>query len=418
MTFKGTKKKIKEIAKEVNVRYVLEGSVRKARNNLRITAQLIDAANDTHLWAEKYSGTLDDVFDIQEKVSRSIVDALKLKFTSKEDAQIAERPINNVTAYEYYLKANEAISNFTEDSIIQAIRYLQNAIEIIGDNAFLYSGMAWAYWNLVNIGSKQEDYLKKADEYSKKALLIDPEFPKAHSTLGWIDCLQAKMQKAVYHFRRALVINPDEKFAMQGLAGLVCVGVGKISVAVPISERLMQIDPLEFVSVWIQGGLYYYDGQFDKALQGWKKLHELYPENPISRFWYALILTYHDWLDEAFDIIDQNKKLHPNHAFAKCGIMLKYACKGEKEKTFNEMTADFKKTCQRDGFYSHILTGIFALLNEKNEALDWLEIAVNQGFINYPLLAERDPFLENIRGEERFKNLMERVKYEWENFEV
>ena len=93
MTFKGTKKTIREIAREVNVQYVLEGSVRKAGNNLRITAQLIDAANDFHLWANKFNGTLDDVFDIQEKVSRSIVDALKLKLTPKEVERMAERPI-------------------------------------------------------------------------------------------------------------------------------------------------------------------------------------------------------------------------------------------------------------------------------------------------------------------------------------
>ncbi len=142
MTFKGTKKKIREIAKEVNVRYVMEGSVRKAGNNLRITAQLIDAATDTHLWAEKYKGKLDDVFDIQEKVSRSIVDALKLKLTNKEDAQIAERPIDNVQAYECYLQAKHEYCRFTAEGAKRALQHLQGALEIVGDNVFTYAGMA------------------------------------------------------------------------------------------------------------------------------------------------------------------------------------------------------------------------------------------------------------------------------------
>ena len=107
MMFKGTQKAIKTIAQELNVKYVLEGSVRKAGNDLRITAQLIDATSDAHLWAEKYSGTLDDVFDIQEKVSRSIVDALKLKLSPEEKQKIAERPIENVQAYESYLRARQ-----------------------------------------------------------------------------------------------------------------------------------------------------------------------------------------------------------------------------------------------------------------------------------------------------------------------
>ena len=105
MTFKGTNKKTSEIAKEVNVQYVLEGSVRKAGNNLRITAQLIDSDKDVHLWAEKHSGTLDNVFDIQEKVSESIVNELRLKLSPQEKKQISERPIENIHAYEFYLKA-------------------------------------------------------------------------------------------------------------------------------------------------------------------------------------------------------------------------------------------------------------------------------------------------------------------------
>lgn len=98
MTFKGTNKKIKEIANEVNVRYILEGSVRKKGNNLRITAQLIDAMNDGHLWAEKYSGTMEDIFHIQEKVSRSIVEALNLKLTTKEESILSQHPIQSSKA--------------------------------------------------------------------------------------------------------------------------------------------------------------------------------------------------------------------------------------------------------------------------------------------------------------------------------
>ncbi|OVE79855.1 hypothetical protein BVY01_01430, partial [bacterium I07] len=130
MTFKDTKKKIKEIAREVNVQYVLEGSVRKAGNNLRITAQLIDASSDSHLWAEKYNGTLDDIFYIQEKVSRSIVDALKIKLSEGEKHIIAERPFKDVKAYECYLKARHEIDSFTEDGINRAIQYIESALSI------------------------------------------------------------------------------------------------------------------------------------------------------------------------------------------------------------------------------------------------------------------------------------------------
>lgn len=137
MTFRGSPKTIRDIAKDLNIRYVLEGSVRKARNGLRITAQLIDAMNDAHIWAEKYSGTLDDIFDIQERVSRSVVKALELMLTSEEAGRMAERPIGNVAAYDCYLKAKHDIWSFTKEGTERAVQNLQNALDILGENADL-----------------------------------------------------------------------------------------------------------------------------------------------------------------------------------------------------------------------------------------------------------------------------------------
>lgn len=417
MTFKGTKKRINEIAKEVKVQYVLEGSVRKAGNNLRITAQLIEAANDMHLWAEKYSGTLDDVFDIQETVSRSIVEALQLKLSPEENRRMSERPIENVPAYELYLKAYAEILTFNEEAIDRAIRYLKNALNIIGDNALLHSGLAFAYMNLVNIGAKQEEYLVKAEEHLKKALAIDPEFPKAHVFLGAFYLVGGEPLKSAHHLKKALEVTPNDSFALATLA-CIYMCVGKISAAESICERVLQIDPLDFPPNYAQGALHFYSGQYDKALKAWRRLYEMYPENSYSRWTYALILTYNNQHDEAFSIIDQSAKTDPDNVTTKLGLMLKYGVLGEKEKAFKEMTSDFQKTCQRDYSYSHHMAGVFALLEEKKEALNWLESAVNGGLINYPLLNEQDPFLENIRSESRFKKLMERVKHEWENIEV
>jgi len=417
MTFKGTKKTIPEIVKQVNVRFVLEGSVRKAGNNLRITAQLIDAFTDSHLWAEKYSGTLDDVFDIQEKVSRSIVDALKVKLTPEEHKQIAERPINNVQAYEYYLKASEEILKSTEDAINHALRYLQNAINISGDNAQLYSGMAFAYWSLVNIGVKHEDYLVKAEKYAKKALMLDPDSSLAHVILAYVDWLCGKFLESPPRFKKALEINPNEIFALVGIVS-VYQAAGKIAEADPYQERLMQIDPLSFPANWSNGAQYYFDGNFHLGLQAWQKLYELHPENPFSQFIYVLGLAYNNQIEQAIPIIDQIAIVNADTLFSKLGLILKYAMHGEKEKLFQKITPDFQKTVRRDYAFSYHLSSFLSLINQKKEALDWLEIAIENGLINFPFLSEYDPFLKNIREEERFKKLIKRVKKEWENFEV
>jgi TolB-like protein len=140
---KGTDKDTRTIARELDVQYVLEGSVRKAGSDLRITAQLIDGGTDEHLWSERYSGTLDDVFDMQERLSCSIVDALMIELNPEEDRRLKERPIDNVQAYECFLRARQEIWLFTKDALDRARQHLQNGLEIIGENALLLAGMGY-----------------------------------------------------------------------------------------------------------------------------------------------------------------------------------------------------------------------------------------------------------------------------------
>jgi tetratricopeptide (TPR) repeat protein len=277
--------------------------------------------------------------------------------------------------------------------------------------------MAYAVLQLVNIGAKQDKDLAKSKEIAEKALTLDPQSPKAHAVLGWI-ALWDNPRQVIDHFKKALLLSPDDSFGLQGLAIYYIQVVGKISEATPIIERLIQIDPLHFVTSMIQGLYRFYNGEYDLALPLLQRLYPLYPENPIILFYYAYTLVDLNLTHEAAVIIDQSVKTSPSNAFSKLGLMLKSAVLNEKDKVFQEMTSDLRKTCVRDISFSHHLAGIFAKVRANEEALFWLENAVEGGFINHPLLSEKDPFLENIRGEERFKKLMERVKHEWENFEV
>jgi TolB-like protein len=418
MTFKGTKKKVPEIARELGVQHVLEGSVRKAGNNIRITAQLIDAASDAHIWAEKYSGTLDDVFDVQEKVSRSIVDALKLKLTPEESRKIAERPIDNVAAYQCYLKASAEIWRFNESSLDSARAHLQKGLDILGDNALLYSAMAFVYWQYVNIGAEQEDYITKAEEYAQRALALDPDSPQAHVVMGMLNgAFYGNVRESTRQFRMSLAVDPNDSDALKLVPSFYIVSVGKSAAAIPFMQRFKQVDPLDMWNYWLQGALHFYDGHYEPALEQFRQWYQLDPENPMGQFFYAWVLAYNNRLDEAFSIIDQSAKVTPGNVCTKFGLLLKYGLLKDKAKAFREMTPDFQKTCRRDHQWSYFVAVPLALMDARKESLDWLENAVNRGFINYPTL-KRDPFLDNLRGEARFKKLMERVKHEWEHFGV
>jgi TolB-like protein len=419
MTYKGTKKKIKEIGRELNVQYVIEGSVRKAGNNLRITAQLIDAINDTHIWANKYRGTLDDVFEIQEKVSRSIVDALTMKLSPEVDQKLTKRPIKNMQAYECYLRARQDIYTFSKEGLDRAVRYLQDGLEIIGENAVIYGGLGYAYSQYVNIGLEHEEYVNKAEEYASKALALDPESLEAHFILGFLNLIyHGEPKKAIHHFKQAMAIFPDDPDVLFWLTAGYGTNWGKPKEARQSYNRLLRVDPL---NVFAYGGYILdvmADGKLDLPVDYITKWFRREPQLSVALFFTVQFLAYCNRFKEASVLVRENARLDMEDMFTKLSLFVKYAIEGDKKSIRGLLTEDFIKTARRDCQNSYYVTGLFALSGMKDEAFDWLENAVDRGFINYPFISEYDPLLDDIRGEERFKKLMDRVKYEWENFEV
>src|SRR6266702_3482029 len=152
MRLKGSDKDMRTIARELGARYVLTGTIRRAGSSLRVTAQLVDAKADAPLWADKFNGTLEDVFDIQERLSRQIVDALRLSLTPNEDKRLARRPLADVRAYEYSLLARQEIWTFNAQSLNHALQLVRRAQDIVGDNELLFVAEGLIYWQKVNVG--------------------------------------------------------------------------------------------------------------------------------------------------------------------------------------------------------------------------------------------------------------------------
>jgi non-specific serine/threonine protein kinase len=417
MTFKGTKKTIPEIARAVNVRYVLEGSVRKAGNNLRITAQLIDATNDAHLWAEKYNGTLDDVFDIQEKASRSIVDTLRIKLNPEENKKIVERPVSDVHAYECYLRAKKEFWSNSEGAFERALQEINRGINIIGENELFYAAKGSIYFQFIIYGIKEEEYFRKLKECVAEIFTLNSGSYHGYYLLGLINHKEGKIQESVGHLKRVLAKHPNNPESLFWLI-FNYAQAGQISAARPLAEKLLDIDPLTPINHCMPGYLYEMEGKFEDGLEYKRKYLQLEPESAFARFCCAQPLLYSGHFEEGFRLIDLVFRDTPEIPWAWLGIFYKYALTGEKTKAKEINILEREETAKKDATYSQIVADCFSLLGEKELALDWLENAAKRGFINYPFLNEYDPFLANIRGEERFRTLMERVKYEWEHFEV
>jgi serine/threonine protein kinase len=416
MQLKGTDKDTKTIGRELDVQYVLEGTVRRAGDRLRITAQLINAANDAHLWTEKYDGVLEDVFDMQEKVSGSIVDALMLELSPEEERRMAERPIDNAQAYECYLRARQEIWLFTKDALDRARQHLQNGLAIIGENALLLAGMGYVYAQYANIGVEHEEYIEKAEEYARKALALDPESPEAHIVLGVTTAIRGDPKTTFYLLKQALARKPDDPHALLWLVTVHTL-VGRVDEAYPLAERLARVDPLTPVSLWGEAFLDVMGGRFEVASEEVTKWFRMEPQNPAALFC-ALFLAYCSRYDEAREFIRGNVQAGLEDQFTRMTLLLAGALDGDSSRFQEIETEDFLKWARRDPQFSYFVAGIHALAGLKEEALDWLSNAVDRGFINYPFIAEHDPLLESIRGEPRFRQLMVRVQKEWEEFEV
>jgi len=418
MTFKGTTKSIPEIARAVNVRYVLEGSVRKAGINLRITAQLIDAKTDIHLWAEKYSGTLDDVFDIQEKVSRSIVDALKIKLSPKENQNIAERPIENVLAYEYYLKAKHEIMSFTKEGFDRAMEYLQNGLKILGENALMLRGMGLARFQQLNIGvSSDRTVIIEIEDYARRILEWDSESPHGYLLNGFVEVLRGNFLEAVKQWHRAYRLDPNDPETMVFL-GAHSLSTGQPEFSRKLFDKLVTIDPLNPINHMLISYADFYMGRPADNLDSLRRAVKTGSDIPILMWGAVRIFAAAGEMDEASIVAEQLNNAHPKATFSRSANALILTLNGQKENALNQIKNDVYELAMHDCEWATGLIECYAVSGENKKALDLLEHSIDGGLINYPFLNEYDPFLENIRNETRFRKLMERVKHEWENFEV
>jgi non-specific serine/threonine protein kinase len=419
MTFKSSQMTIPEMAKALKVQYIVEGSVRRAGKELRITAQLIDASHDAHLWSRTYSGTLDDVFDMQDSVSRAIVDGIKIQLTPDETNRLGRRAIDNPLAYEYYLRGSDRIRKGTKASVEEGMRNLQQGLEIVGENALIYSGLSWGHWNLVNGGFEQEEGIARAGEYARKALRLDPELPEAHAMLGWINtAFLGKQQRAVEHFKRALSIDSTNESALRGLMIVYMYSAGRPSEALKVIERYQRVYPLDSITRFGQpADMYYCAGDFAKALEGYRKMRQTGYRNPVNEMSYALTLAYCDSTREALAVLDSCLVANPTGSIVDILKVMRKGLQKDGAGALRELTPEARLTCRRDGAWSYYLGSMLAMAGAREEALDWLDNAVNMGCVNYPFM-EKDPFLDGLRGDERFQRLLQRVKREWESFKV
>ena len=262
MHYKGTNKPLRQIAKELGVQYILEGSVRKHGSDLRITAQLIDAVQDAHLWAEKYNGTLDDIFDIQEKVAEKIVEALKVELTTGEQQQLSRRYTDDTEAYQLYLRGRFFWSKRTEEGFERAIGYFNQSIEKDPNYALASVGLADAYILMgVYCYQRPHEVMPKARQAAQKALELDNKLAEAHASLAHMRMLYDwDWPGAEKQFQRAIELNPGYAPAHLWYS-LTLSSIGRLEEALIEIKRAQELDPLSLIINTDVGLVHYLAGR-------------------------------------------------------------------------------------------------------------------------------------------------------------
>ena len=242
MQYKGTKKDIRTIGRELGARYIIEGNVRKFQDNLRITAQLIDVESDAQLWAETYKGKLADIFDIQEQVSKQIVDALMLKLTPTEKVVLTKRSTGNAEAFDCNLRARDFLYRRTKNSIQFAIQLFQKAIELDTRYAAAYAGLGEAYATMHHDFDSKEMWLDKAIESSLKALMYDPTLSDAYAALGLAYFSKKSLDEALSATQKAIELDPNN-FAGYWILGRIQHTIDHDVDAVELFKKAIALNP-------------------------------------------------------------------------------------------------------------------------------------------------------------------------------
>jgi len=405
--FKSAPEDLGEIAKKLGVMHILEGSVQKAGDQVRVNVQLVNALNDAHLWAETYDRRLIDIFSVESEIAKAIVESLQAKLTRSEQSSIAKAPTADPEAYELYLKGRFFWNKRSGVDLRKAIDYFNQAVAKDPNYALAYAGLADSYMLLPNYGgTSARESIAPARSAITKALALDDSLAEAHASLGLLDTLELRLERAVGDFERAIELKPNYATAHHWLM-LGQLSLGRFDQAIAEGKRAIELDPLSLIINADYAWAYACAHRFDEAEKQARKTLEIDPRFFLAHYYLGGILQRKGRLDEAIPEFQKSVELNDD-AYSIAMLGQAYARNGQKDeaqKILSRLTDEAKSR-----YVAPYASAVLYLgLGDKERALAELERAYQTGDNNYLFVLKVDPMTDELRGDPRFEALVQKI---------
>jgi len=407
MMFKGTRKRIGEIGKELGVNYVLEGSVRRAGNRLRISAQLILVADETHVWAESYERSVGDVLMVQSEVARAIAQEIQVTLTPSQERRLAHAQKVSAEAYEAYLKGRHSWNKRTEEGMRKSIAWYEEAIHLHSDYAMAHAGIADSYVMLACRGMvPAKETFRKAKAAACKAIDLDSGLGEAHGSLAHVRLHDWDWEGLEKDFQRSIQLDPSQAIVYYWY-GEYLMSMGKPEEAIAVTQKAHRMDPLSPVIGASLAMILYLARKYDQALDVLKGVEEISPDHFLPHLRMGLVRIQKRQYDQAIVELRKAVRLANNSTETQAALALAYAAAGE-SKLATKMVAELEEFQAQRYVLPYNIAKIHAAGGNKEKAFEWLEKAYAEG---NPDLIElnSEPVFDALRKDSRFTHLMQRV---------
>ena len=405
--FRSAPENLPEIAKQLGVTNILEGSVQKAADQVRVNVQLINAMTDAHLWADTYDRKLTDIFAVESEIAKTVAETLQAKLSGSEKSSMAKEPTANPEAYELYLKGRFFWNKRNGDDLRKAIDYFNQAIAKDPNYALAYVGVADSYLLLPSYGAvSPADSVPQAQAALKKALALDDSLAEAHASFGLLDTVELNLQPAIDELKRAVELKPNYATAHHWLA-LALMTIGQFDPGIAEARRAVELDPLSLIINSDFSWLYLCSRRYDEAEAQARKALEIDPNFFLAHYYLGEILQFKGRLTDA--IAEYQKAFDlTNDPYPLAALGQARARNGQKDEA-RKILARLNEEAKSRFVAPYAKALVLIALGEKAQAIDELERAYREGTGAYLFVIKVDPFLDDLRGDPRFEALVQKI---------